>query len=370
MTSVQADYFDGKSARRQLATITVIGLRVLVDVDGVSTDYERGAVRIMPRVSGTPRRLEFSDGGVAMVADSAAFTVAFGASSDTLAHRLESRLGFVAASLAGVVIALLLGYVYGIPLVAREVAVRLPAGIESQLAETSLETLDRAIFEPSALPFKQQSELLATFAQLRIASGLPASVRLVVRNGGLIGANALALPGGTVVVTDELVQIMPDIDATASVLAHELGHVHHRHSLQQVLQSSIAALVAMVVYGDVGSLTTVIVAAPASLAQSAYSRGFEREADAFAFALLKRTGRSPRAFAAAMIALDNSQRAGQSKVKWREKLGLPEPEATPSAQPPEQQPVPNRDEAEGFGYLSTHPATEQRIRAAEAAAEE
>ena len=367
MTSIHADYYDGKSAKRIAATVTVVGDTVVVAGEGTSTEYALASVRVQPQLRGTPRRLEFPDGSAAITADHAAVEAAFGvASSQTLAHRLESHLGFVFAAMVGVVVAVALGYVYIVPWVADEIAKRLPDGIESQLAEVSMKSLDQLAFEPSTLDASIRAETLAAFNQLRAATDLPPAVRLEFRDGGWIGANALALPGGVVVVTDQLAYAMPSVSETAAVLAHELGHVQHRHSLRQVLQSSMTALAAAAIYGDVASLTSIAVTAPTVLAHDGYSRDFEREADAFAFALLKKTGRSPKAFASAMAALEKSHIAGRKQSKWRKRLGLPEPDSEPA--PPRSPDAPRADRKSDFGYISTHPATEERIRAAEAAA--
>lgn len=365
LNPIDADYYDGKSARRTAATIVVVGDVVVVAREGGSSEYALPAVRVQPQIKGTPRRIDFPDGSAAVVSDHAAVESAFGVgSAQTLAHRLESHLGFVFTALIGVAVAVALGYFYGVPWVAREIARRLPDGIESQIAEAGIKSLDQAIFEPSTLDADLRAETAAAFAELRAATDLPATVRLEFRDGGWIGANALALPGGVVVVTDQLVNAMPGVNETAAVLAHELGHVQHRHSLRHLLQDSISALAAAAIYGDVASLTGLAVTAPTVLAHNGYSRDFEREADAFAFGLLKKTGRSPKAFAAAMRALEKSHLAGRTGSKWRKRIGLPE--SKPS--PPE---APDPPDAGGknsdVGYLSTHPATEERIRAAEAA---
>ena len=71
------------------------------------------------------------------------------------------------------------------------------------------------------------------------------------------------------------------------------------------------------------------------LLETGFSRDHEREADAFAFDLLRRTGRSPADFAAIMARLaEHHGEAGGGPVS----------------------------------YLSTHPASEDRIRAARDAA--
>ena len=372
MTHIDADYFDGISARRIAATITVADDLVIVTHDATSKQYERNSVRVQPQLLGAPRRIEFPDGSAAVVVDHAALESTFGISGNaTLAHRLESHLGFVFVALIGVVIAVGLGYLYGVPWAAREIAQRLPIEIESQLGDASLKSLDSVIFKPSEMDAQTKTDISVAFARLRTAADLPDSVRLEFRQGGWIGANAFALPGGMVVVTDQLVGAMSEVPETAAVLAHELGHVHHRHSLQRLLQSSITALAAAAIYGDVASLTSVVVTVPTVLVQSAYSRDAEREADAFAFALLKQTGQSPRAFARAMAALEKAQIEAGTKSELPKKLGLSMPEETKKSSDRSETKAPRDDKRnDGVSYLSSHPDTAERIRAAEAAANE
>ena len=47
------------------------------------------------------------------------------------------------------------------------------------------------------------------------------------------------LPDGQIVLLDELVQMPADEEEVLAILAHELGHVRHRHGLTQLIQSSV-----------------------------------------------------------------------------------------------------------------------------------
>lgn len=368
MRPIIAEYYDGKSARRVTATITVVGAIVVVARDQGSTEYARPLVRVQPQLKGAPRRIEFPDGSAAVTHEHAAVNSAFGpGSAQSLAHRLESHPGFVVSAVMGVIAAVVLSYLYAVPWVAREIAQHLPINIESQIAEVGLKSLDQAIFAPSTLDADLRAETAAAFIKLRDATDLPKTVRLEFRDGGWIGANAFALPGGVVVVTDQLVNAMPGVDETAAVLAHELGHVQHRHSLRHLLQTSISALAAAAIYGDVASLTGIAVTVPTALVHSGYSRDFEREADQFAFALLKKNGRSPKAFASAMTALEAAHKASRKESRLRKKLGFPD-ETTSPPEAPDARKFPDATKRGGFDYFSTHPATAERIRAAEAAA--
>ena len=109
--------------------------------------------------------------------------------------------------------------------------------------------------------------------------------------------------------------------------------MEERHIVRQLLQGSVVAVVAMSLVGDVSSAAAFVGGAPA-LATLAYSRDLERQADEYAFTLLRRHGISPGAFAALL------QRLGASRG--------------------------SRESAAAF--LSTHPLSAERIERAKAAA--
>jgi predicted Zn-dependent protease len=74
------------------------------------------------------------------------------------------------------------------------------------------------------------------------------------------------------------------------VLAHELGHVHHRHGVRALVQVTLLSTATSVAFGDFSS---VLAAAPVLLGHLAYSRDFEREADQHAVAMLRANDVSP-----------------------------------------------------------------------------
>jgi Zn-dependent protease with chaperone function len=75
-----------------------------------------------------------------------------------------------------------------------------------------------------------------------------------------------------------------------AVLAHELGHVRHRHGLRMPVQATVLAGVTSVVLGD---FSTLLAGVPLLLGQASYSRDAEKEADAEAVRILKAAGISP-----------------------------------------------------------------------------
>jgi predicted Zn-dependent protease len=202
-----------------------------------------------------------------------------------------------------------------------------------------LAQLDRfAGLAPSSLDMERQSGLLERFAALKADMPGAENHRLLFRNAAGIGPNALALPGGTVIITDQLVSLVNDDREIDAVLAHELGHQQQHHALRQTLRSSFVIVIAAMFAGDVSSASAVVVAVPTFLLQGHYSREFESEADAFALRTLAEKGTSPAWFAQAMRTL----------------------EAFVSDQ---------GESDDSPGYLSSHPQTRERIDEAEFAGE-
>ncbi len=350
-----ADYYDGHSSARHRVEVVVHGASLIVRGGDVLREYALADARVQPRVGELPLRIALPEGAL-LVAEAAAVAQAFPLPRATgIAHALESHLGVVVASMAGLVVAGWFGYTAGVPWLARQIAFHLSPALEAQIATQGMNTLDRYVFKPSKMDAERRSRLRLKYAEL--ASGLGPAARdshLEFRNGGWIGANAFAMPGGVVVVTDQLGAIVDD-EHMLAVLAHELGHLEYRHGTRNMLQDSIVGLVSMALYGDAHAVAGLAATLPTVMLHTGYSRDFEREADQFAFRLLKSTGRQPRLLGEALARLERARDA--------------DPEDCPA---PADGKAPKRDQRATrprmeVGYLSTHPATEERIRAAEQA---
>jgi Zn-dependent protease with chaperone function len=177
----------------------------------------------------------------------------------------------------------------------------------------------------------------------RVASGYPraGNVRLELRSCPGIGANALALPDGAVVVTDDLVRLSAKREQLAAVMAHEVGHIVHKHPMRMAIQAAGLAALIGTLASDAVSITGLAVALPTLLLETGYSRGFEQEADDFAFARMKALGISPAHFADILERLEASH--GQ-------RVDVNEPK--------------KRSESAPGDYFSTHPATTSRAQRA------
>jgi Zn-dependent protease with chaperone function len=214
-----------------------------------------------------------------------------------LLDRWERSLPLVLLALL-LTVAVVAGFIrYGVPAIARHVAFAVDPAGEEKLGRESLAFFDKYYLKPSTLPQARQKELAALLARVRATFNDGRGYRLEVRSGEAVGANAFALPGGTIVITDALVALAKSDDELAAVLAHEAGHVRNRHALRHILQNTGSGLIIAAVTGDITSITSLSATLPTALINAGYSREFENEADDAAVAYLRRAGVSPRIYA-------------------------------------------------------------------------
>ncbi|MBO6521279.1 MAG: M48 family metallopeptidase [Rhodospirillales bacterium] len=109
-------------------------------------------------------------------------------------------------------------------------------------------------------------------------------------------ANALALPGGEIVILSGLIDKAESGDEVIGVLAHEIAHVTRRDPLQVSIKQTGAALMVSLIVGDVfGGAALGGVAS--SLIESGYSRDAEAAADFIAVTALNQLGLTARPLA-------------------------------------------------------------------------
>jgi Zn-dependent protease with chaperone function len=264
------------------------------------------------RVGDTHRHLEFPDGSSVEVLDNAQFDAALERAELTTAEaplrRLEGRWRYALLALLATLLATL-GFVrYGAPALAARAVRLIPPGVDALIGADSLRVLDKSAFKPSALPPERQAQLRQLFREVAAgAAPNSARYRLELRAGGHLGANAFALPSGIVVLTDELAQLAKSDDELSGVFAHEVGHLVNRHAMRMLVQSSAAALLLMGVFGDLSGATSLAAATPTVVVNAAYSRDFEREADAFAFGWMRRRQIDPGSLADLLDRLAQAQ---------------------------------------------------------------
>jgi len=331
--SFSATLFDGTNATAHSVRVDLHGLELTVwstDAASAQAPLRRGLVTdvlLSEPFAHAPRLLVWPDGATLEVTEAEAFTRAVGTAGmpSALVARLQGRWPFLVVALAMLLGLLGFAYMRGVPAAARWAAFALPASVEQRVGAEVLALLDGREMEASRVPADRLADIAAQFARAAAQAAPQVAYRLEFRRAVRgPGINAFALPGGTIVLLDGLVE-RTDSAQIIGVLGHELGHVFHKHGMRNVLQAAGIGALAGLVWGDFAGVATNV---PLALGVLQYSRDFEREADDFAIAFLHANGLSVQPLIAFFGMVAELER----------KLGFSIP-----------------------GFLSTHPSTPDRI---------
>lgn len=146
--------------------------------------------------------------------------------------------------------------------------------------------------------------------------------------------NAWALPGGKLGINKGLLRYAASESELAAVIAHEMGHAELSHQVQELdskgMLDRLAAFGKGMAQTEIGAVNTgplsglVEPLSNAALDQlegpvkemvtSGYSRGHEREADAYVLTVFRATGYDPRQASAIFKTLDSLVPPGEDKT--------------------------------------------------------
>ena len=166
---------------------------------------------------------------------------------------------------------------------------KIPVSWENSLGEVVASGLDGSEITDPAVVEPVQKVLDRVLAA---AGEHPYSFKLhVVRNSQV---NAMAAPGGHVIVYSGLLEKTNNPEELAGVLGHEIQHVLGRHGLRNVIHSLKWQLVASLVLGDVTAVQSVLLANGPQFLSLSHGRGLEEEADQEGARLLLRADIDPK----------------------------------------------------------------------------
>jgi Zn-dependent protease with chaperone function len=334
-------YFDGKSSTRKYVSLLIVGKHVSLLGDDLSRRDNGVELEVNTPARHGALLVKFKDGAVCelpptkMLYNRLRMTGArtaehaFGASVLSSDWRLVALVG---AFLVGTITA---AYAWLIPAAAQVLAPMVPSSFKQNISAQAVRAMDARWLEPSRLSESTQAQIRQRFARLQshlearqhearpaeLLAQLQLRATRLAEGKPVIGPNALALPGGTIVLTDEMVALLKeDMDALSGVLAHELGHVVYDHGTQGLIKATALTALGSVIIGD---YSQVLATAPVVLGQLKYGREAEAQADAFAFELLCSKGIDPGPTAKLFDELQKKQTKDKAADKG-EDLNMPE----------------------------------------------
>lgn len=307
MIELIGEYYDGKSSRAYPAIITVYELILTVKYAHISFDIPLSTITIDPTVGSARSIIRLPEDAEIHSSDRDAIRKLElklnHSTPENLARHLENKLLYATSALI-LTIAIIASLLrWGLPTLAQHAATVFPASAEAKIGTETLQTLDDLYLNPSTLPPHRQKELLEELKALCTTQECP-TYQLFFRNSKTIGANAFALPGNKLVITDQLIDKSKHDEEIIAVLAHELGHIKHKHILRMMFQSIGSGVVLVMITGDISNYSDLAAGIPAILLQQGYSRDMEDEADRFALDTLLKAHIPPHRFADILMRID------------------------------------------------------------------
>ncbi len=280
----KALYFDGR-------TPTHRNVDVQTDRQGVRIEFEAGTTRIwryedfsvrQDRSQG-PLRLEYGEfpPEILEIADPE-----FG---EVLGKRLPKKSLFLSVGFAMLAVLLVPAIIYwGIPLASGWFAYFIPVSIEKQVGQYVIDE----VF-PSRIVCKTDAgeQALEKLVSRLVPPDSEYVFQVEVVDSGLV--NAIAFPGGNILIFRGLLEKSPSSDAVAGVLAHEMQHVFQRHGTENLLNQVALSGLFKLLTVEANAIAETLFAGVRTLSLLKYTRELETEADALALQLLYQAGVEP-----------------------------------------------------------------------------
>ena len=314
-------FFDGLVSTRRPVTVELksdgISIRDPVERDQLAR-WPYGEVEELAAPEGVLRiaragarplaRLEVRDAELAAAIDELSVPV-----DRSGATERRGRNKVIGWSIAAVV-SLVLGAVFGVPVLADHIAPLIPLRAERVIGD-AVDVQIRAMLDTKKAgsafecgvgdgEAQGRAALEKLMRKLESAANLPIPLTAVaVRKED---TNAITLPGGRIYIYQGIIDKSETPDELAGVIAHEMGHVAHRDGTRSIIQAAGLSFMFGMLLGDFVGGGAVVLGAR-TLLQSSYSRDVEAAADRFGVELMGRIGGDQRALGVVLrrIAGDN-----------------------------------------------------------------
>lgn len=312
-------YTDGRTARRRSvrATIEAHGLHIASDDGTIAETWPFADLRLVDEAyPGRPFRLKRDAGDARLTITDSGFLDRLRRHAGHL-RRKDLRGANVtvrAAGWIGATAAILAGLWFLLPLAAGPIASRVPLSWEEGLGRT-VQRQALALMAPESRMCTESAGRRAIDRLVqRLSAARPSRYRFRVAVVDSKTVNAFAAPGGYIVVFRGLIDRSAGPGGLAGVLAHEMGHVIERHSIEGLVKALGLSFVMGALIGDTSGFAGIAADMAQTLAASKFSRDAEREADRVAVEMLNRANISGRGFHAFFRMVARQDGSGDSAI--------------------------------------------------------
>ncbi len=272
-----ARYYDGESAQSQTVNLKIAGGNLLILAEGAGEQLDSWPLkdlRLDPRMPTVPVLMCKHEAEARLELTDTEILESLRELNSSLKKKSMSKkkLGI----LVSLFVSVLIFIYFGVQLFSAQIARRIPFPIEQKLAKKV--NIEKQ-FDSCVLSLEQTAALDKLVASVYPALPGDSDFSINVQVSREKIANAFTLPGGYILLTQGLLSQAESPEEIAGVLAHELGHVQHRHLLQKIIRGSImVSLVNFISLGPSGMLL-IDPGTAAQLLLLKFDRSMEEEAD-------------------------------------------------------------------------------------------
>lgn len=303
MVTAEAKVFADGGTNYEVVRINLHESKTLAyrNTDGDHISFQHEQLSISDKLGSVPREIILPNKTL-LIMDSNPIVDAWLSGGKKDISRWEKSPKVVVGSMIAVPITLYFIFAIIIPKMAVVFAPYVPEAIVELSSKHTMAALDDTVLNPSEIDVEKTLALEAQWYELISNLSLERNnYNILFRNTEMMGPNAFALPNGTIVFTDQLIELVDfDEEILTAIFMHEIGHVENHHSMRLISQTLATSIVITYIFGDVSGFLDFFASVSNTIATNRFTQKLEWEADNFALAQLKATGKDPVSFARGM----------------------------------------------------------------------
>lgn len=183
---------------------------------------------------------------------------------------------------------LLAVYIWLVPYLAVRLAEKVPVSYEENLGNGMYNSMKPG-FEVDE---KKTAYINEFFDELHITTQYKITITVVKEDI----MNAFAMPGGNIIVYDEIIAGMDNYTELAALLSHEFIHIQNRHTTKTLFREMGNSMLFSVIFGNTGAAGNMIIRNADNLKNLSYGRSLEKEADLDGLKILTERKIDPNGF--------------------------------------------------------------------------
>jgi Zn-dependent protease with chaperone function len=298
-TKVPGRYNDGASARTRAVEISFGETELTLVGDGPTETIPYADLVLIDGAEGDEVRLSRKSIADARLIVPESARALFTAHAPQILSRAgeRSRGLLLIGGLVGAGAALIAALFVGIPMAAEPLSRVTPKSVEVTMGDNVASQIE--FMMPPCTGLRAERAMAAAqplFAELEAAAD--PGFKITYQFVEMEAPNALALPGGRVMITSGLLDTLENSDELAAVVAHELAHVKNRDGMVALYRNAGLSILLEVITGGTGLATQAVLLA-GQATQMRHTRGQEEEADRLAMDFMDTANRDPAALARA-----------------------------------------------------------------------